>query len=294
MGCGTSAARLHPEPEHSITISEVAVPVTGEPSCDISMALSSPLLLDWKANIERNPAISITSVHIQSIDMFGPRIGFMKFSAEAFVDGIKVPGIVFARGGAVAILIVLTTQGEGSKEYTVVTRQPRVPVGEDSFPEIPAGMVDGDRNFKGKAISELKEETGIDIREDNLVDLTQLAYGNDHHHGGMIPSAGGCDEFLRLFLYRANCSEEFLSTLQGRLTGLRSHGELITLEVLELDQLWRITPDAKALSALWLYKQLEKEGQLDGVCPFEELTTDHVTAGELRASKGHGQARDTC
>ena len=59
----------------------------------------------------------IGHIHIQDVDMFGPRVGFIKFKARALVDigvsdksgkredgedgVIKVPGIVFMRGGSV-------------------------------------------------------------------------------------------------------------------------------------------------------------------------------------------------
>jgi hypothetical protein len=44
------------------------------------------------------------------------------------------------RGGAVSILCILI-EHETGKEYALLTLQPRVPVGYDNFPEIPAGMV---------------------------------------------------------------------------------------------------------------------------------------------------------
>ena len=89
--------------------------------------------------------------------MFGPRVGFIKFKARALVDiggsegddgVIEVPGIVFMRGGAVGILVILECEGV---EYTIVTYQARVPVGDHNLPEIPAGMLDGSGNFKGVA-----------------------------------------------------------------------------------------------------------------------------------------------
>ena len=50
------------------------------------------------------------------------------------------------RGGSVGILVVLECDGT---EYTVLTRQARVPMGTANLPEIPAGMLDGSGNFKG-------------------------------------------------------------------------------------------------------------------------------------------------
>jgi hypothetical protein len=92
------------------------------------------------------------------------------------------------------------------------------------------------------------------------VDLTELAWGGDFK--GMIPSAGGCDEFLKLFVFRRAVEPEVLSELQGRLTGLVTEGEHITLQIIPLSDLWKTTPDAKALGALALFDYLKAQGTL--------------------------------
>ncbi|KAI7981266.1 hypothetical protein LOK49_Contig55G00011 [Camellia lanceoleosa] len=55
-------------------------------------------------------------------DMFGKRVGFIKFNAYVVdkATGNKVPGIVFAYGPAVAVLILLESDG---KTYVVLTEQ---------------------------------------------------------------------------------------------------------------------------------------------------------------------------
>ena len=86
--------------------------------------------------------------------------------ADAFCDGVKVPGIVFMRGGAVAILVVLFD--ETGTRRVLICKQPRVPCGQSAFPEIPAGMLDGEGKFSGVAAKELQEETGLVITEDEV------------------------------------------------------------------------------------------------------------------------------
>ena len=51
-----------------------------------------------------------------------------------------------------------------------------------------------------------------------------------------------------------------LLDLQGKATGLREEGEIITLQVVPFEDLWRQTADAKALSALALYDRLMAAG----------------------------------
>ena len=125
----------------------------------LDKAIKSSVFNDWLNEATKEKRWKIHTVTIQSVDMFGPRVGFVKFKADISNEtGLKIPGIVFGRGGAVGILVVLHCEGV---DYTVLTVQPRVPVGMYSFPEIPAGMLDGNDHFSGVAAKELKEEVFI-------------------------------------------------------------------------------------------------------------------------------------
>lgn len=191
--------------------------------------------------------------------MFGRRVGFLKFKADVFdkETGTKIPGIVFARGPAVAVLILLES---GGKTYVVLTEQVRVPVGK-LIMELPAGMLDDDKgDVVGTAVREVEEETGISLKADDMINLT--AFLDPATGCKVLPSPGGCDEELSLFLYRGSVSEEIISTLQGKEMGLRDHGELIKVHVVPYDKLWRMTADAKVLSAVALYEMAKKEGLL--------------------------------
>ncbi|RYR25715.1 hypothetical protein Ahy_B02g059681 [Arachis hypogaea] len=69
---------------------------------------------------------------------------------------IQVPGIVFARGPAVTVLILLESDGE---TYAVFTEQARVPTGRIIL-ELPAGMLDDDKgDFVGTATVDYKRPT---------------------------------------------------------------------------------------------------------------------------------------
>ena len=136
------------------TVGGSVVPVTWEACVGRELseaALAAVPFQKWAASLDKQ--LCVRSVHMQSVDKFGPRIGFIKFRADVTKDGRFVPGIVFMRGGAVAILVVLrVTRADGStREATVLTLQPRVPIGKVAWPEIPAGMLDGDGHFAGVA-----------------------------------------------------------------------------------------------------------------------------------------------
>lgn len=181
------------------------------------------------------------------------------------------------RGGSVAMLLVLTTESTGrstrrrkseADEFVILTNQPRIPAGTLSFTEIPAGMIDDSGTFSGAAASEIQEETGLTIRQDELVNLTELALASnddtdDVLQNAIYPSPGGSDEFMPIFYARKTMTVEEIRTLQGKLTGLREDGEKITLKIVKLKDAWKIAGrDAKTLSAICLYDGLRREGKL--------------------------------
>ena len=115
-------------------------------------------------------------------------------------------------------------------------------------------MLDGSGNFAGKAASEMKEETGIQVTNGDLVDLTEMVQGGKGHKGVWL-SPGGSDEFMRFFLYRKKWPMAEIEALEGKLTGLRESGELIKLTVLPYDDLIA-APDGKTLCPIALYDRM--------------------------------------
>lgn len=226
----------------------------------------------------QNP-YKLRSIDIQSVDRFGKgRLGFIKLKADVSADdGQKFPGSVFMRGGSVAMLLVLTAEsknvssGKGdpeANEYVILTVQPRIPAGTLTFTEIPAGMIDDSGTFSGAAASEIEEETGLKIQEEELINLTELALGSNNEDGEVLqnaiyPSPGGCDEFIPIFFARKTMQLEEIEKLQGKLTGLRETGEKITLKIVKLRDAWKVAGrDVKTLSAICLYDGLRQEGKI--------------------------------
>jgi len=180
---------------------------------DLNLATQATPFKEWLEKFNTTD-MQLNRVHFQSIDMFGKKVGFLKFVAYVEKDGKSLPGIVFMRGPAVAILTILVDPT--GKEFVLCTNQARVPVG-DYLLEVPAGMIDEGGNFKGQVALEMKEETGIEIKDHNLKDLTELAYGKRYQ--GIMPSPGGCDEYLKLFVYREQLSKEKNYRARGQTYG---------------------------------------------------------------------------
>jgi ADP-sugar diphosphatase len=155
-------------------------------------------------------------------------------------------------------------------KHVMLCVQPRVAAGSLQFVELPAGMVD-DGTFKGSAAKEIKEEIGLEIPEEGLINLTELAIpetaGTEGEEErlprGMFPSVGGCDEYIPIFLHEKRVPRGQLKEWEGKLTGLRDEGEKISLKLVRLEDLWREgARDAKALAAWSLYEGLKRTGKL--------------------------------
>ncbi|NDH64485.1 MAG: NUDIX domain-containing protein [Alphaproteobacteria bacterium] len=214
---------------NSIVINGSEVPVKSSAmftAQDEADCLASPLFKDWAEN--NDEGIKFSEIKLTDFDRFGKRIGFLKMTTKAKVNGVDVPGICFLRSAAVSILLRLICEGE---TWVVCTRQARIPVGRSALLELPAGMTDDSGAFAGVAAKELEEETGIRLPAEALIDLTAMAQSKDPHgtpspltsydelHAsairgkapgdrGMYPSAGGCNEFLRLMFHERTVTRE--------------------------------------------------------------------------------------
>lgn len=190
--------------------------------------------------------------------------------------GEKLPSAAFLRGPSVAMLVILVPDdvdtvpdSSMSERYVVLTVQPRVPAGSLALVELPAGMVDGG-TFVGSAAKEIKEELGLEIKEGELVCLSEMARPRSDDEDGreqlplaMYPSPGGCDEHVTIFMHERKVPRAQLKEWTGKLTGLRDHGEKITLKLVPMKDLWREgSRDGKCLAALALWEGLRREGKL--------------------------------
>jgi ADP-sugar diphosphatase len=126
-------------------------------------------------------------------------------------------------------------QRSHEERHVVLTVQPRVPAGELQFVELPAGMVDGG-TFRGMAAAEMKDELGLEISEDDrLINLTELAIPEkkveilgETTPRAIFPSAGGCDEYIQIFLHEVKVPRAQLDEWMGKLTGRRDEGEKVS------------------------------------------------------------------
>lgn len=159
-------------------------------------------------------------------------------------------------------------KGSSDDLHVLLTIQPRVPAGSLAFAELPAGMVD-DGTFSGAAAKEIEEELSLKIPESELTDLTELVLSlsksddKEKLPKAMFPTAGGSDEHIPIFMHLKRIPREQLEGWSGKLTGLREHGEKITLKLIKLEDLWiEGARDAKALAAWALWTGLKQRGKI--------------------------------
>ena len=87
-----------------IVINGFNVPVNW--SCQVSSNIknavyNSKKFKDFIKSIDYQ--IIVSEIDIQSVDMFGPNVGFIKLKAEATRQGKKIPSIAFIRGDSVGV-----------------------------------------------------------------------------------------------------------------------------------------------------------------------------------------------
>jgi ADP-sugar diphosphatase len=204
---------------------------------DFDAILASSKFQNWYLEARRQ--FTIEKIEFESVNFFGPllkdnfgkdipksNVAFIKFNATVKYGNFKVPGIVFMRGGCVAILIVVHYQG---RRYALLVRQARFAIGKGKYLEIPAGMLDHHGTYVSAAATEVFQETGIRITE-NCIKNNRL--------GSIYPSPGACDEIIEMFYYDYHITdpEEFKS-LHGRLTGNAHENEHIKCILVDLDDL---------------------------------------------------------
>jgi 8-oxo-dGTP pyrophosphatase MutT (NUDIX family) len=195
-------------------IEDLEVIFTKNPNCEANMEklMKTPKFVEHIKTMDHKN-LKLTKIEVRDIYMFGPNIGFALINNTIYnrKSNLLLPGAVFIRGGAVAILVIVVCEG---RKYVLLTRQYRVPMGS-AIVEAVAGMLDDDRDVNGKpdpygvAIKELKEESGLELKRADLIKV-----------GRMYPSGGGCDEFIECFYTKnLDISNDKLDYLQTHVFG---------------------------------------------------------------------------
>ena len=186
--------------------------------------IEAPQFQNWIRSFD-HMHMDIRSILIQSADIFptpqGKKVIFVKAEAHVFdrESGKQIPGVVFMRGNAVCIFLMLECI-ETRQKFIALIKQARVPLGQHNFLELPAGCEDKGDGITGRAIAELEEETGVKITKEDLQFLGEWA-----------PSAGGCDEHLFSFFVRKEIRQKDLQDILKVTHGVEKEGEHIAVRL---------------------------------------------------------------
>lgn len=211
---------------------------------------------NWLYQCLEDKSVSITSIRIDSVTMFGPKlIGFIYLTANMTRNGKPLPGVVFIRGDAVACLVIVKTpsiSGFSANYHMVLVDEFKAPTGK-VITQTPAGMLNNG-TIKGAMMAEIEEETGIVVSSEVVIPLSECEK-NALPIGKLIdlessfyPSQGGCDEKIHCYAYIVEMSSKKLNELHGRQTGRADENENITVRVVSLsNSSIRETQDSKLI-----------------------------------------------
>lgn len=262
------AAAITPRESSSLKIgSSDVVPVyhNSEVTPDQAAAcLRDSKVIRWADAVSKNngKAFTVKGIKLQPPVMFGPRPGFIHLVADIdMANGKKGSGAMMLRGDAVALLPVIKvilrdpTKVFFSPIKTLVVKQPRFPIGEASYTELMAGMTDGSGDFVGVMFKEAMDELGLQkpINIKDVVPLTDLYTEG----GAMVPSAGGCDEKIKIYAWVTTMYQDELDEFEGKHTGCYEEGEFIAVHTMDLADIWKLS-DGKALAAKALWDHHER------------------------------------
>jgi len=218
---------------------------------DWDLILHCSIYQEWIAKVQKK--FNVSAVHFASVDFFAKRHEplFIKLNAVATLpDGKLVHGVVFVRGNAVGVLVVLRSEG---KPYLLLVDQPRFPIGNDHSLEIPAGILDWSRDYRKVALSELKEEALMDADDSELIDLT--AFWHEQGVEGFAGSCGVLDVLIRLYAIERTVTKDELRAMDGKDQEYMEENEWIKTIVLPYEEAAHKFVDGKNLIALFMYER---------------------------------------
>lgn len=198
----------------------------------------------WKKQLEKNELSihGITEVHTRR--RYNGEVLFSTLLLDASTpEGDKIPPICFLKGEVVCVLIALIDE-KTKEKYLILVKQRRIAEGGYTY-EHPAGMVDADKTPLAIAVQEVKEETGIEITEEMLTNLSP--------HKRLFPSTGTSDEAMYFYCCELEMSYADIMKLSDKHMGTEYEFERITTHVLPFAEAHALINNTNGLLLNYLY-----------------------------------------
>lgn len=94
-----------------LTLKIGIIPVFSLPHIDVAVLNKVEACKKFKDYVDKfehlEKGVEVSKIEILGVEMFGPNVGFINLRAITKKDGFHLPGYVFLRGGAVAILMLV-------------------------------------------------------------------------------------------------------------------------------------------------------------------------------------------
>lgn len=184
--------------------------------------LAAPKYRVWKRTVEGNGCV------IRQVELLADcckRDGSLLFALlKTRVEdpaGRPLPAYALLRGHAVVIVTEVVNRESGERKFLML-RQRRIGSGAETL-EFPAGMLDENVDDPAAvAVQELREETGLEVRRDQLIRLCERP---------LYTSSGLDDEAIHYFGCSLDLAPEAYRALEGGTRGKAEEGEFIRMEL---------------------------------------------------------------
>jgi hypothetical protein len=175
-------------------------------------------------------------------------------------------GMLFARPDSCACLVKVSPDDNDEAEpvFLTVNTNQKPACKMYKCTEIPAGMKNTDGDLSGTMVTEIREETGLRIKNENMVFL-----------GRYSPSGGATVEEVFLYYLIVNTPERLIQEMTGKARGKASESERIYIEFVTRNQLDTIR-DGKALSALGFLSNPTRGPVLEATAMARALSYSHA------------------
>jgi len=198
----------------------------------------------WKQLLDKNgiEMRDLEELHIVRKSSGDVLFALLKMDAVA-PNGEPLLPVALLRGHFVGVLVSLVDEAT-EEEFFLMVRQRRVGTGEVML-EHPAGMVDNTKDPFEVAITEVREETGVEITRDQLVLLDERV---------LYSSPGLIDEGGYFFATQLRLPRAQINALADNSQGHGTEGEFIETAVLTRPEAIAESTVANAILHFYLWE----------------------------------------
>lgn len=174
----------------------------------------------------------------------------------------RVPGHCSLKGDSIGILVNLRCVEDDTK-WSILVERPSLPIGAVSSLSLPEGIADMEcGDVSSTVVTLIEDACNVKLNTSTMTNLTEKAFeitGESRsisYNHGICPSSGSCSEFVQIMSINKDITKMELQTMRCQLSELREQGNMITLRVVPIADIWKISTDMKVMCALFLMEKI--------------------------------------